>query len=352
MTTNPTRPRHAGFTLIELIVVVAIIALLVAILVPAVGVVKNQAKRAAVKAEFNSLRLGLEAFRGESKLGGDFPPSHTDNTEDHQLLSNPLRDAGAVDTRVAGAHLLVQAMLGADLLGAPGFKDFGTGSTGRDNRWFNDTHRGAGGAYELGTAPQEGEPLRARYGSGGYVGDDMRKQVKTLADLDADATIQNWPDAGSIEPATRFQPLFVDRWNLPILYYRANPSARTMIGNGSDVIGVFAQEDNGIITGSTMGSPYQSQGIDFGPGTNVRGRFHEIMVAEPVPPVIPTFGGGGENDILTDPDFEDSFVRFILDVSVTSRNTPVRKDSYLLISAGPDARYGTEDDITNWERNQ
>jgi len=53
---------------------------------------------------------------------------------------------------------------------------------------------------------------------------------------------------------------------------------------------------------------------------------------------------------LTDTAYDHSFLRFILDASVKARATPVQKDSYLLISAGPDARYGTDDDVLNWTR--
>ena len=42
--------------------------------------------------------------------------------------------------------------------------------------------------------------------------------------------------------------------------------------------------------------------------------------------------------------------RYILDRSNRVRNTPVNRDSYLLITAGPDGIYGNEDDITNWKR--
>jgi hypothetical protein len=48
--------------------------------------------------------------------------------------------------------------------------------------------------------------------------------------------------------------------------------------------------------------------------------------------------------------YANSFARFILDASVKARPTPVQKDTYLLISAGPDAIYGSDDDVINWTR--
>ena len=84
-------------------------------------------------------------------------------------------------------------------------------------------------------------------------------------------------------------------------------------------------------------------GLDFGAG-KTKGRYHALyMNKSPLATEDP-------NNILTDPNYDDSFARFILDISVPARPTPVRKDSYLLISAGPDSRYGTDDDATNWTR--
>jgi hypothetical protein len=57
-------------------------------------------------------------------------------------------------------------------------------------------------------------------------------------------------------------------------------------------------------------------------------------------------------DILTDNRFADSFARFIIDGGTQARPAPVKPDAYLLISAGPDARYGTDDDVTNWTRSK
>jgi hypothetical protein len=106
--------------------------------------------------------------------------------------------------------------------------------------------------------------------------------------------------------------------------------------------GIFWQEDNGIITGSHNGADPEYHGIDFGAGwiDDDNTYFHRIGDAvAPLPQVD-----------LTEERFEYSLARFIRDPSVQARNTPVRRDSYMLISAGPDGTYGTEDDVTNWTR--
>ncbi len=52
-----------GFTLIEILLVVAIIGFLVAILVPSIGNVGSDAKQKAIKGDLNTLRLAVETYR-------------------------------------------------------------------------------------------------------------------------------------------------------------------------------------------------------------------------------------------------------------------------------------------------
>lgn len=47
---------------------------------------------------------------------------------------------------------------------------------------------------------------------------------------------------------------------------------------------------------------------------------------------------------------DPSFARSIWDQKVTARNVPVNKNSYILISPGEDALWGTDDDLTNFNQ--
>lgn len=344
---------HTAFTLIEIMVVVAIIGLLVAVLLPTFGTVRERARVAQTSSQFQALDTGIALFRSEQALGQVLPPSATDNPDDRQLIANPRRKQGGQFSspdpiRVAGAHLLFHALVGADGLGPPGFKDFGSDGT-RDGRWWNDTHDDDGGAYEL--SENDGSELRTRYGSPGYVDDKMRESAKSFFELDEKGVIQNLDelptDAGIGERT------FTDAWGTPILYYRASRASKRIVADvsqsGAGRTGIYWQEDNGLITGSGSPSPYPAPGLDFGPGKE-DGRYHGLYHDQnTVPPVT-----GNQTqiikDILENEEYDDSFVRFILDESVRVRPTPVNPDSYLLISAGPDARYGTDDDVTNWTR--
>ncbi len=65
-----------AFTLIELLVVIAIIALLLGILLPAMGRARLQAKIVAVNAELREIGMALEAYSLENN--GKFPPTRVD----------------------------------------------------------------------------------------------------------------------------------------------------------------------------------------------------------------------------------------------------------------------------------
>ena len=85
--------RSGAFTLAEVVVVVAIIALLVATLLPMLNRARHTAKRARLAMDLNTIGIALDAYRGDF---GDYPrPSEMDYTE---------------NTR--GAAILCRALLG------------------------------------------------------------------------------------------------------------------------------------------------------------------------------------------------------------------------------------------------
>jgi prepilin-type N-terminal cleavage/methylation domain-containing protein len=69
--TVPARMR-GGFTLVELLVVIVVLAILAALLLPAINSAIRTSKNAAVSAEINQLAQALESFKSKY---GDYPPS-------------------------------------------------------------------------------------------------------------------------------------------------------------------------------------------------------------------------------------------------------------------------------------
>jgi hypothetical protein len=204
--------------------------------------------------------------------------------------------------------------------------------------WSDDTHNKPGGIYELDTTTQAVK--FPRYGGSGYVDDKMKERAKSLQELAGKGVVINLDSAPA--DIARAEPVFTDPWDRPILYYRASPTSLRITGAAAKP-GIYWQEDNGVITGTKDGL-YADAGLDFGDGQR-DGVYHELAGAKSPEPATTV-----DALVSTDDTFKHTFARFIVDASVKARPTPVQKDSYLLISAGPDARYGTEDDVLNWTR--
>src|SRR5262249_2061548 len=150
--------------------------------------------------------------------------------------------------------------------------------------------------------------------------------------VDTGKIISTTPSGPLPANSAKNQAVFVDAWDHPILYYKASPSSLLMISDASKrTPGIYWQEDNSIITGSDSSIASGDRGLDFGPGA-INGGYHEIRLSI-APPATETV----QNVTSTGATYEHSFARFILDPTVKTRPTPVQKDSYLMISAGPDA---------------
>ena len=101
---NPRREPARAFTLIELLAVVAIIALLMGILIPSVNLARTQAKKAKASAMISALSKACEAFNSDV---GRYPKSGGEN---------PFEPRGNNDYLSGGQWLALQ-LIGGDLLG-------------------------------------------------------------------------------------------------------------------------------------------------------------------------------------------------------------------------------------------
>jgi prepilin-type N-terminal cleavage/methylation domain-containing protein len=329
-----------GFTLVELMVVIAIIAVLIGILVPALNQARIAAKVAATQARLSVIETGIEAFRTDQAVGGAYPPSVAISTRDPWGDPNSGPSWLPEEEPTQGAELLTWALVGADLLGTPGFlnKDGIGDSKWADSSspnqmeffgWASDVSNSVpvGGLYAL----EGGQPMHTRRAA--FVAKDKIEVLRRGERL----------KVGRKQPAPAM--CFVDTFDRPILYYRANVGALFL---ASDVYthdggrparylpdGIYNLHDNYRFTGSQNANIV---GLDLGGGVN-----HPYA----------TLGTAGTKPGYAQkvPIDRKSFGYRIWDPKVTARTVPQRPDTYLLVSAGPDGLYGTGDDVTNFSPN-
>jgi len=63
--------KNKGFTLVEVMTAVTIIVILVALLMPALSMVRRMANETAQKAQFAAIDMAIMAFKNDY---GDYPP--------------------------------------------------------------------------------------------------------------------------------------------------------------------------------------------------------------------------------------------------------------------------------------
>jgi prepilin-type N-terminal cleavage/methylation domain-containing protein len=293
-----------GFTLVELLTVLAIIAMLVGLLIPSLTLIRNTAKEAQQKSQLTQIGLALTAFRDDY---GDYPPSSW-------LVPD-----------YCGAQKLAEALLGWDLMG------FHPRSA-----WRADGLDTAGGPLTYDPArtidiDADGVPDSYSERKGPYLERATTNAFK-LGDL--------YTSTGPLAPDTY---VICDSYGVrkvtlasgetvkagtPILYYRANTASKTIEPPANVNLRIYNARDNVPLT-------TQLSSI-------VDGTVHPLglMIAGDYPVfynasyVYPTPTGDKIGYGIRDPKVPNPW--------------PYRPDSYLLISAGADGLYGTKDDICNF----
>lgn len=310
------KAKRSGLTLVEILVVVGIIAVLVGMLLPAVSMVKKTAREAKQKVQFTAIDLALATFKNDY---GSLPPS-----DPYTSLAN---SATGIENS-SGAQKLAEALLGWDLLGF--HPDSGWRADGM-NRW----------PYRVGTTT---------HAEGTYflydrtVEYDMNKRKSRYLDLDTANAVRlgvagnqdglfNLGAAGvPLAPNTFVlgdvfgkgkDVVLLDgtrkKSGLPVLYYRANPSQKVreeIYSYRDNDLLLYAKEQTDVLT---RGTP------PVRPSTNLW---------NPLAGTAPAF-----YDYITD-----------WRASTTDFQVPYKDESYILISAGNDGMYGTDDDICNFQR--
>lgn len=345
--------RVRGFSLVELLTVIFIIGLLIAILVPALGAARNSAKKMTTAKEIDSIKVGLEMFKGEN--GPDFPQSNGyPPSFSHPPIGNPpvfqsyLGEFPFLEDKpvVTGAHWLPAMLMGVDKLGYLKRSTVPNRDTLRNKpwEWYKPDPLG------------EGKPLLPRGGPYVDVGIPTRK-TKDLPGRPNRALFPDWTDDAAPEGVHQL-PVIVDAFDQPILYYAANTHGRTsnMVAEGHPADNNFpggAQEEGPPFYFHQDNVAFTGNGTDLGWDFGNSGAKHTIARSGAADTALDMLN-------VEDVDHRETFARYIVDrkmyrgfeppasppVSATPLR-PVNADSYLLISAGVDGRYGTNDDVSN-----
>lgn len=291
--------KRPGFTLVELMAVVATIAVLLGLLIPALSMVRRSAKETAQKAQLTTIDLALLAFKNDY---GDYPPSEKSN-----------RDA---DDYYCGAQQLAEALVGWDLLGF--HPDSEWYADGKDVSGLNDIYKSA-------------DPDNLNERRGPYL-DLATANVFKVGDLfDNGKTGAVDPDTYVICDSFRVKRVPVGgrivKAGTPILYYRADASSKTIEPPASLEERIYNARDN--VDFLDLGKmPDDSEPHPLG----------LYVIASDDCPVF----------YSVHYDYDGSTGYGIVDPKVEAIPWPYRPDSYILITAGADGLYGTSDDICNF----
>lgn len=301
------KTKRSGLTVIEILVVVGIIALLVGLLLPAVHTVQKMAKDTKQKAQLTAIELGLAAFKNDY---GDFPPSN---------WWDPSTSVSGMARDYCGAQKLAEALLGWDLLG------FHPESVWRSDGL--DANRTVNSVYW----EKEVDDNALKKRKGRYI--DLENANAFMLGGGIDALFP-----GAVDPLAPRTYVLCDVYPVnerkvrlsdgkivspgtPILYYRANPANLRHDPPSLDRTSACIYDARDNIPLVNLGR--------LADATKTVRDSHWFLADFKAPGF-------------------DYFYEHIRDRRVTARNWPYRPDSYLLISAGSDGIYGTDDDIRNF----
>jgi prepilin-type N-terminal cleavage/methylation domain-containing protein len=332
---HPRSANPAAFTLVELLVVILIIGILIGILIPVVTKIKIAGQKADSLAQLNAIRGAIEAYHGTyNAYPGPVP--------DIQMFQVPTGTNMApfpsnIPGNLPNAHMTASENLVLGLMGGlsvnAGVVQYNYADVGSGPRSLNQN------------SPGQHQPF---YTSS----KDLSKGFFT--------------DSGGRTPCYDSDiPEFQDRFPdpLPVLYLRAKKGAPGVVSDGQYFNAMTAAQlyqydvrqyywyiadcsSEPPSTGLTLGGKKQSA-VD--PKNGGEMGLWKLAAKDPHAQTIPPPSESPFHEKL--PNYAILYLNnFAISPPGTQHNlaTPRSKDSFILISPGPDRIYGTNDDVTTF----
>jgi type II secretory pathway pseudopilin PulG len=292
--------KRAAFTIVELLTVMSIIVILMSLLVPSLAMVKRYAREVRQRAQFHAIEAALELFQGQE----DGYPDSSDPNEDY-----------------CGAMKLCEAMVGQDLLGFHPSSRFSEDLQDGQGNLLYDKDPDSTADDLLPSRPEDLKNLQSRKGpylplekANAYRLWHLYGKSNTLSyDEDRFVLCDEYARVTNKDTGKKV--------GMPVLYYKADPSGMVHDPNQPrHPLNFYDYEDNHELL--RLGMPWDTASLLPHPLFRVQG------------------GQEGER-----------FYEMTKNTEIKLRTgRPHREDSYVLISAGYDGLYGTEDDILNFEK--
>ena len=326
MKKNETFLQRGGFTIVELLTVMAVIGILIGLLVPALTLVTDHAREIQQRVQFHGIEVGLELF---SEAFGGYPESN-DNFAAPQHSDDP--------TPYCGANKLAEAMVGLDYLGFHGSSEWR--ASGQANVRLTDGNIGANqlvySAYaDVNLWQTAVENVEFRGGGAGSPFVELENaNAFSMADVYGDTNIGGFRAGDPTQADDPSTLVLCDVYakkrtsavkaGTPILYFRARDAYKIQDSTDAQTIedDIYYYKDNeslltlGMVGEPTVDHPWSDEG-----------------------------GSTAAADLL---DFEDG----ILNRQVTTIKRPYNAASFILVSAGKDGLFGNADDIYNFDKKE
>jgi prepilin-type N-terminal cleavage/methylation domain-containing protein len=286
-----------GFTIVEMLTTVAIIAILIGLLIPALNMVKEAALNVKQKAQFNAIEIALTAFNAERD---DYPPSD---------------EAGSAGDLYCGAQKLAEAIVGQDGFGVhPDTEWRSDGQMDTDGDGIVDTplyYKPDGTGISTLLQAEIDANIQSRKGP--FLDLEMANAVK-LGDLYSSPPNDNFVLADMYELVRHGRTQ--KRTGMPILYYRADTTK--VKHDPTDYIPVTDNIYNSFDSFNCI--------VQYAPPFN-------SLLSHP----------------LSDNTSHNIFYERTWNKNFTAPPRPYNFDSFILHSAGLDGLYGTADDVFNFD---